>query len=150
MQDFIRIISRLYRICKFGFAIRLVISRFGRIWINYKSEFLKRLLLTDEASLQIEVPSTLETNIHGNSYIVHIVFKCHFKHKVNVWCSLINNYFLVPVKLPPSLNNELYLDFLWNQLLNYYNDLLLRPETKMKHVIHAGSSSGAPVNTCKR
>ncbi|KAJ8910642.1 hypothetical protein NQ315_012510 [Exocentrus adspersus] len=88
-------------------------SNFCRIRHNEDPTFLDRILFTDEATFTRRGIFNYRNKHVWDTENPHAVTARHFQHKfkVNIWCGIIDNYFLGPYELPPNLNGPFYLNF---------------------------------------
>ena len=107
---------------------RLEFAQFFRTQQNANPMFLNKILFTDEATFTRRGVFNFRNKHAWNLENPHLVTERHFQHefKINVWCGLIDNYMLGPVELPPSLDGQLYLNFLQNQLPDCFDNLPLQ------------------------
>ncbi|XP_066157166.1 uncharacterized protein [Euwallacea fornicatus] len=85
------------------------------------------VLFTDEATFTRRGVINHRNKHAWDTENPHLTTERHFQHefKINVWCRIIDNYFVGPYVLPPKLNGPLYLEFLQNELGNLLDDVPL-------------------------
>lgn len=97
---------------------RLRFANFLQEQITNDPTFLEKNLFTDEATFTRRGVFNWHNNHLWDYENPHGVKARTFQHefKVNVWCGVIGNFLIGPFELPSNLNNQLYLNFLQQNL----------------------------------